>query len=135
MRIAIAFEVNPDNARAIQWALDRLFTHNLALLLSPQGRRIPPLHRSGVRYAREPWTGVMEEFAAIPIVLARQWGDCDDLSAWRAAELTAQGIPARAVVIEAPGSKQGARRWHCVTARCDGFIEDPSFDLGMKGSS
>lgn len=137
MRICIAFDVDANNPRAIQWALDRLYTHNLATLLEPgKGPRIPALHQSGVRYRAEPWVGAMEEFAAIPVVLARGWGDCDDLSAWRAAELTVRyGCPSRPLVIEAPGSRDGARKYHCVVQRADGFIEDPSYDLGMKGSS
>lgn len=136
MRIVLAFEVDPNNVRAIQWALDRVFTHNLALLWSAQGAAIPPLYRSGVRYEREPWQGRVEEFATIPIVLERKWGDCDDLAAWRAAELAARAREAaRAIVIEAPGSKRSGRRYHCVVKRGNGYIEDPSFHLGMKGSS
>lgn len=136
MRIVLAFEVDPHNIRAIQWALDKAFVHNVALLLSPRGQYVPPLYRSGVRYEREPWQGTIEEFATIPIVLERKWGDCDDLAAWRAAELAARSREAaRAIVIEAPGSKRSGRKYHCVVARSSGYIEDPSFHLGMKGSS
>lgn len=42
--------------------------------------RVPPLYRSGVRYENEPlWTFQdmpVEEFALIPVVLGRGWGDC-----------------------------------------------------------
>ena len=42
--------------------------------------RVPPLYRSGVRYENEPlWTfqdHPVEEFALIPVVLGRGWGDC-----------------------------------------------------------
>lgn len=55
------------------------------------GKPIPPLYSSGVEYDREPWAGLFEEFADITTVLNRGWGDCDDLAAWRVAELLEQG--------------------------------------------
>lgn len=57
-----------------------------------QGRRIPPLYRSGVAYERE--RGPSEEFADVLTVLERGWGDCDDLVAWRVAELNEAGFEA-----------------------------------------
>ena len=47
----------------------------------------PLLYKSGVRYAPEPNAGKYEEFASIRQCLERGWGDCDDLAAWRAAEI------------------------------------------------
>lgn len=55
------------------------------------GKPIPPLYQSGVVYDREPWAGRFEEFADLVTVLRRGWGDCDDLCAWRVAELQEQG--------------------------------------------
>lgn len=56
-----------------------------------EGRPLPPLYESGVRYEREPWRKGLEEFADILVILHRGWGDCDDLCAARVAELQEQG--------------------------------------------
>lgn len=55
-----------------------------------RGKKFPLLYKSGVEYQREPWTD-HEEFADMATVLRRGWGDCDDLAAWRAAELQEMG--------------------------------------------
>src|SRR3954470_10386550 len=77
---------------------------------------VPTLYTSGVRYRPEPWPcrckdcgstnpprvdrckrcgstrlDTVEEFADALTVLGRGWGDCDDLSPWRTAELQEQG--------------------------------------------
>jgi len=58
---------------------------------------------------------------------ARGGGDCEDLAAWRAAELRIAGEPARVVVVRsAPGVL------HAVVRRANGRIEDPSRRLGMR---
>lgn len=49
--------------------------------------RVPSLYASGVRYQREPREWLSEHFDAVPIVLSRRWGDCDDLVGWRIAEI------------------------------------------------
>jgi len=85
----------------------------------------PWLYASGVRYRVEP-PEIREEFACIPIVLGRLWGDCDDLASWRAAELQVRsGMDARAVICQV-----GPRQWHCLV-RAQGRHEDPSKILGM----
>lgn len=38
--------------------------------------KVPPLYHSGVRYQEEPDEFPCEEFASIPVVLQRKWGDC-----------------------------------------------------------
>ena len=85
----------------------------------------PPLYSSGVRYREEP-PGT-EEFCAIPDVLRRGWGDCDDLAPWRAAELRLCGEEATAEPVH-----MGDGLWHVVVRRADGSIEDPSALLGMR---
>jgi hypothetical protein len=89
----------------------------------------PPLYTAGVRWQKETPThgGHNEErFLTIPLVRMLGWGDCDDLAAWRAAELQRSGERARAVVYAVrPGL------WHVVVRRGDGSIEDPSTRLGM----
>lgn len=69
-----------------------------------------------------------EHFDLPTTVLARGWGDCDDLAPWHAASLRASGTDpkARAVV-----KKSGPGRWHALVQRADGSIEDPSLAAGM----
>lgn len=91
----------------------------------------PPLYLSGVRYSREPREvrGRVELWDSVPVVLAQGWGDCDDLAAWRAAELSLSGVYALPVLVEvAPFSG----RYHVVVWRSDGQWEDPSARLGME---
>ena len=71
-----------------------------------RGVPIPSLYESGVRYDREPWAGLFEEFADITTVLDRGWGDCDDLCAWRVAELNEQGEPAHCRIYWRPKNKE-----------------------------
>lgn len=91
-------------------------------------QKLPPLYRSGVRYEQEPLRdGKRQERWLTPDqVYAQRWGDCEDLAAWRAAELRQRGIPARAVAI-----RTGAKKFHAVVRWPDGSIEDPSRLLGM----
>lgn len=86
---------------------------------------IPPLATAGVRYARERG----ESWLTPSQVIERGHGDCEDLAAWRAAELRVSGVDphARAVVY-----RSGPRTWHAVVERSDGSIEDPSVALGMR---
>jgi hypothetical protein len=89
-------------------------------------RRPPKLYSSGVVYraeqpGRERWLRVDE-------VLKLGKGDCEDLAAWRAAELRLFfGVPARAGVY-----RSGKKRFHAVVFYPDGTIEDPSRRLGMR---
>lgn len=89
--------------------------------------KVPPLYRSGVRYIPEP--ADKEVFMAIPAVLAHGGADCEDLAAWRVAELRALGIDARFVVdrFVRPDGVPGRhiRVFH------SGRFEDPSARLGM----
>lgn len=89
----------------------------------------PALAASGVRYRREtPWE--REQFLSIPAVLDRGYGDCDDLACWRVAELHASGVDPHArpeLVAISP------RVLHIVVRRGNGYVEDPSRQLGMGG--
>lgn len=83
------------------------------------------LYDTGARYKTEPretWRHAMD-------VAREGWGDCEDLAAYRAAELNVSG--------EDPGArvmtyKTGPKRYHAVVERSGGVIEDPSANLGMK---
>lgn len=110
------------------------------------GNPIAPLYMSGVRYkeddpGREDWRDCLE-------IIKRGFGDCDNLCAWRAAELRAAGINAEPVIkwqhiprevalqlgypskIIPPG---GLSMVHVLVRHPDGTIEDPSKLLGMGG--
>lgn len=90
-------------------------------------RPYPPLYRSGVRYVPEPYG--QENWQIPSVTLQLRGGDCEDLAAWRAAELVVSGADprARAVVkIVRPGLM------HCIVLRGSGRREDPSRLLGMR---
>jgi hypothetical protein len=87
-----------------------------------------PLYRSGVRYLRE---GPGRDAWQLPSMTAANGaGDCEDLSAWRAAELRLAGIPATIAFL--PIGQRG--NWHAVVRWPDGRFEDPSAMLGMRHS-
>lgn len=37
---------------------------------------VPPLYQCGIRYEEEPAGQPYEDFASVPVVIARKWGDC-----------------------------------------------------------
>ena len=125
---------------AIKALLDAQVRNNLLYLSLHSG--VPLLYASGVRYKNEP-TGQLfnglpaEEFAAIPVVLARRWGDCDDLAPYRVAELIHGGEKAKIRIQwrarRNPDGTQGRKYFHIVVRRGDGTLEDPSALLGMNG--
>lgn len=103
-------------------------------------RGVPPLYLSGVRYKPEPrnfkFLGrTVEEFALIPVILNRKFGDCDDLAPYRVAELQHAGEPATVRVQWKrrvyPNGRKGRKYFHVVVRRANGDIEDPSAKLGM----
>ncbi len=83
--------------------------------------------KRGVRWQAEP-PGA-ERFDHARKVMARGWGDCDDLAPMHAASLrvTGEDPQAKAIVF-----KSGPHRWHAVVQRGDGSIEDPSQTAGMR---
>jgi len=120
-------------AHLISVVLGSLIDIDLVYLLSHE---VPSLYDSGVRYQREP-PGI-EEFAAIPAVIERGWGDCDDLAAWRIAELRAHGERATPRIVWRKFPK--GRLYHVMVRRAKfprtdpRSIEDPSKILGMDGA-
>lgn len=89
----------------------------------------PNLYESGVRYVAEPRDE--EWFADIPTVLGRGFGDCDDLAAWRAAELIVRhGVEAR-VFTQRQVKRDGSTLYHVMVQSPLG-TEDPSSALGMN---
>lgn len=122
---------------AIKAILDAQVRNNLLYLSLHDD--VPPLYASGVRYENEPeWKfngRPAEEFALIPIVLARGAGDCDDLAPYRVAELIANGERAKIRIQwkrrRYPNGTKGRKYFHVVVRRQNGHVEDPSAKLGM----
>lgn len=83
--------------------------------------------RRGVKWREEP-PGA-EKFDHARRVVARGWGDCDDLAPYRAATLRVTGEDKRA---RAEVYRSGPHRWHAVVRRGDGRLEDPSQTAGMR---
>ena len=115
----LRFELGAPNSSQYAIALAALTALDEQLLAAGA---IPPLYRSGTRYRRERpdvWT-------TADICYRRGYGDCEDLAAWRCAELRRQGILATVVARE-----MRPRKFHAVVRWPDGRIEDPSKRLGM----
>lgn len=84
------------------------------------------LYQSGVKYRRE---SVGNEIWQLPSETAKVgYGDCEDLAAWRAAELRLAGESASCYVKQVK-----PRLFHVVVRRANGVLEDPSAKLGMRG--
>ncbi len=115
----------PISAASYAAAIEGLTRIDERILSSGVGAKIPPIYQSGVRYKREP----QDVWRHVGDVLKSGWGDCEDLSAWRAAELRVSGEDPKAHVAV---YQSGPRRYHAIVARGDGSTEDPSRRLGMK---
>jgi hypothetical protein len=129
VRVVIATTIETDGVdrgRSIAALLAATQTINEAYLRANPGT--PWLYEAGVRFDREP-PELREEFACIPVVLKRGWGDCDDLAPWRAAELRVRrGLDAKVCVFNV-----GPGLWHAAVKLPNGRHEDPSRVLGMGG--
>lgn len=91
---------------------------------------IPPLYDADVVFGREPWAPRVDEFAHCLQVIGRGWGDCDDLCAYRVAELREQGEPA-GIRVYWREPRGGSQLFHAQVRRGDGSVEDPARMLGM----
>jgi hypothetical protein len=116
----------PARPAAFEAALEGLTRVNERLLTDPGlgGPALPKLYESGVVYKNEP----RDVWRHAEDVNREGWGDCEDLSAWRAAELRVSGEDPDASV---GVYKSGPSRYHAVVKRGDGTVEDPSRALGM----
>jgi hypothetical protein len=87
--------------------------------------RIPAVYAAGVRWKAIPH----DNWRRADQISIEGWGDCEGLSAWRAAELrrTGEDPDARVGVYHT-----GAKKYHAIVVRGDDNIEDPSVLLGMK---
>jgi hypothetical protein len=91
---------------------------------------LPRLYKSRVRYLRE-MPGV--EIWQLPSeVYTTGVGDCEDLSAWRRAELRVYGDdPAAKIRVTKTETEDGGVLYHITVLRGDGSVDDPSKVLGM----
>ena len=133
---------DPTNARMSQFMLAGgvfgLMLENIAWLKAHPDT--PDLYQAGVSYKPErrrinKATGVPseygEEWQTIPWVIYRGYGDCEDLGAWRSAELRAKYHIKATPFIKMRRMPDGFWRAHVVVRWPDGQIEDPSAKLGM----
>ena len=92
----------------------------------------PPLAASGVRYRRQ--TVGKDRWIDIPRILQTKEGSCEDLVAWRVAELDRIGEIAKPVIavhdLVQPNGDPFVL-YHVVCRRADGTLEDPSKQQGM----
>lgn len=128
MRIRLAIPDNIIDGPTIDAALEAVTRGNEALaargMLPDMGEALA----NGLKWKPEPWLG--ERFDLAPDAAARNWGDCDDLAPWLAAQLRAAGEQARAFA-----RKSGKNKWHVQVERGDGQILDPSEWAGMPTSA
>lgn len=91
--------------------------------------RIPPLYGGSIRYQREPlrrenWQSALE-------TAELGYGDCEDLSAYRVAELRAQGITAFPIVAHVSPTLRHVMVRYLDPKSQQWVTEDPSKKLGM----
>lgn len=113
--------------KKLLWMLESLVKCNGIYLDSHP--KTPLLYRAGVVYQRERIGE--EEWLDIPNVLQQGSGDCEDLAAWRVAELRKQGIAAKCYLKWR--SRAGLTVYHVQVMLPGNVIEDPSKKLGMNG--
>lgn len=109
-----------------QWAraLEGLVESNLVEIRRARAHDsvLPELYQAAragkVRYMEEE----KEEWRTIADVLKAGQGDCEDLSAWRVAELRAAGETKARPVIK----RTGITRYHALVMRGSGQVEDPT---------
>lgn len=91
-----------------------------------QHPQTPTLRESGVRYRTQDHG--FEFFKMIPDIIAAGSGDCDQLTAWRCAELRVRhGIRALPEIV-----RISSRLFHCYVKHPNGKAEDISAHLGMR---
>lgn len=120
-----AIESRAKLARGIEGMIEALTTLNMLYL--SEHPDTPPLYQSGVRWAPEEREEVWKD---APEVLRDGAADCEDLTAFRLAELRLSGAEASPLV-EWEEAGDGAINFHALIVHADGSREDPSERLGM----
>jgi|SRR5882672_6449750 len=144
--LGLDFKLNPlDNPESrneclqvMLWALV-IWDQRLIRAHRKQGTPLPGIYTAGIRYQSEPEGS--EEWLDIPAILQQNWGDCEELAAWRVAELRDAGIQARPAWrhrrVQSEDTGKEYSMYHIVvavpssTAKGGYEIEDPSAKLGM----
>lgn len=97
--------------------------------LSAYGYAIPPIYSSGTVYQRDARTDVDDDWQDAITTAVHKYGDCEDLAAWRCAEIRVrEGIYAW-LDFTWEYMPDGSKRIHIFVVRADGIIEDPSLVL------
>lgn len=126
VRVVTASWRIPVDERSYEDAIEGLARQGLRQIRS--GKAPASLYGSGAVYRRER----RDTFRTAREVAGSGWGDCEDLSAYRIADLRFSGEdPAAQPYVY----KTGKNRYHAVVRRGDGSIEDPSRKLGMSRKS
>ncbi len=126
--------------KVLDTLLECLVQVNVALMSS---RTFPDLYSTRVRYKQEPLGE--ENWRDAAIVLQSGYGDCEDLAAFRVAELRVKHrIPARCVfrwktfTMTNETGRHRVKLYHILVGLQHGktlLIEDPSKRLGMPSSA
>jgi hypothetical protein len=111
-RIPEFLEIPAEALTALNYQLMRVAADN--------GAEFPPLYGSGIVYRREPPGREWWESALELVELGE--GDCEDLAAYRAAELRfREAEPARVRIY-----RTRRNTYHAIVERGDGSFEDPA---------
>jgi Transglutaminase-like superfamily len=126
--------------RVLDTLLECLVQVNMALMSS---RPFPDLYSTRVRYRQEPLGE--ENWRDAAIILQSGYGDCEDLAAFRVAELRVKHrIPARCVfrwktfTLTNQSGKHRVKLYHILVGLQQGktmLLEDPSKRLGMPSTA
>jgi hypothetical protein len=123
LTVRIVLDDIPPSPEVLRAFLEGMVALNCAIILDED---LPSVYEVA-RYQREaPGREVWQHAAS---VAKSGRGDCEDLAAYRAAELRVRDGEAAVVDVV----RTGARTLHAVVRRGDGSIEDVAKKLGMKG--
>jgi hypothetical protein len=130
----VSFEVFPlaEKIEVLEYLLNALAAANVHYLR--HFPHTPALYASGVRYLQEP--DGRDEWQDIPDTIERRSGDCEDLAAWRMAEIRVREgdrLSRWHITVDELRDTRGhpVTTYHIQIRRPNGQIEDPSRRLGM----
>lgn len=123
----------PISDRVMEHLLGALIAMNEDYLIENPGA--PNLYDSGVYYRRKiPKHQADDDWADIPVCLTLGYGDCEDVAAWRVAELRVRfGIRDAMPHIIRQDYSDGGWLYH-IQVKALGEIEDPSELIDYKGN-
>lgn len=92
--------------------------------------QLPLLYQTAIKYMEEP--PGQEDWQDPPTTLAMGFGDCEDISCWRVAELNERFKIDAVPAFKEQMRPDGSLLYHIVVLYPDGRIEDPSAIMGMR---